>query len=257
MCGRQAPTAFTCAPGESQSRLERPARPDCVTVQITSAPRTASSLESTALASGHSAASFSALSRVRAEMRICSNGRAWSIAVRCGPAWWPAPTIARTRASSRASARVATPDTAAVRIAVIGLAFMVASTCAGLAVEERDRALVRVEAARGVLGEDATVFSAYRGRPRRGTSASGRGSCDSPGGLTTGRSGRWNSPRASEASADSIAAMQPGMSSSSTTSCSLRISMGRASLLRRAAPARAPDRAPRAPGRGAPGAAAR
>ena len=36
--------------------------------------------------------------------------------------------IASTRASSRASAFVATPETAAVRIAVIGLAFITATT---------------------------------------------------------------------------------------------------------------------------------
>ena len=50
----------------------------------------------------------------------------------------------------RASARVATAETAAVRISVIGAAFMIATQLAGLAVVEQDAAHVRVEAARRV-----------------------------------------------------------------------------------------------------------
>ena len=65
---------------------------------------------------------------MRDAMRIRSNGRASSIAAMCGCAWWPEPTIASSVASSRASSLVATPETAAVRIAVIADAFISART---------------------------------------------------------------------------------------------------------------------------------
>ena len=66
----------------------------------------------------------------------------------------PAPRIASVRTSSRASSRVATPETAAVRTAVIAAGVQQRARLTGLAVEERDEALVRVEAARAVAGED-------------------------------------------------------------------------------------------------------
>ena len=81
--GRLAPTAFTCAPGAAIRRRTTGSR-DEVTVQTTSASRRASSTVSTATARGHSAASRSALSRLRAAILICSNCRASSIAAMCG-----------------------------------------------------------------------------------------------------------------------------------------------------------------------------
>ena len=83
MCGKQAPTALMCAPGFSHSKLSTGSA-DCVTVQITSAPRTASSFDSTARAAGHLAASRSAFSRGAGRDPDLSNGRASSIASTCG-----------------------------------------------------------------------------------------------------------------------------------------------------------------------------
>ena len=67
----------------------------------------------------------------------------------------PAPRIASVRDSGRASSRVATPETAAVRIDGDRAGVQQRTRRAGLAVEERDEALVGVEVARGVSGRDA------------------------------------------------------------------------------------------------------
>ena len=55
---------------------------------------------------------------VRLKTTTRSKSRTARIASRCERAWIPAPRIASVRASARASRRVATPETAAVRTAV-------------------------------------------------------------------------------------------------------------------------------------------
>ena len=77
-------------------------------MQTTSAPRTASSALPPVL---------------RLHMRISGESSTARIAAACDFPWTPVPRIATVRAPGRASARVATAETAAVRIAVIGEAF--------------------------------------------------------------------------------------------------------------------------------------
>ena len=112
-----------------------------VAVTITSASRTASSARAPP---PRRPAMPARASRLQTTTR--SKSRTARIASRCDAPWMPAPRIASIFASSRASSRVATPETAAVRIAVIAPAFMTARGLAGLAVEERDEPLMRVEA---------------------------------------------------------------------------------------------------------------
>lgn len=69
-----------------------------------------------------------ARSGLRPKTRARRMGRATRIASKCVRAWTPVPMTARSAASSRASRRVATPETAAVRIAVMELASMTASS---------------------------------------------------------------------------------------------------------------------------------
>jgi len=76
---------------------------------------------------GLSAANRWALAAVRLHTRTRRSGRTARIAARWVRAWTPAPRMARSPALSRASARVATPLHAAVRIAVMLLASMIAS----------------------------------------------------------------------------------------------------------------------------------
>ena len=135
-----------------------------MTVQTTSAPRTASSTVSTARASGHSAARRSALSRERAAIRMSSNWRGLEHRrdVRMGLV--AGADDREHRASSRASTRVATPETAAVRIAVIGLAFITASTSPVSPSYSVTVPWCGSSPRAGLSGKIATVFSAYSGR---------------------------------------------------------------------------------------------
>ena len=92
-----------------------------VAVTTTSAPRTASSavaVASTGNGAVASAAKARACSGVRLQTRARANGLTFAIACRCDRAWTPEPRIASSCASSRASIRVATAETAAVRISV-------------------------------------------------------------------------------------------------------------------------------------------
>ncbi len=123
--------ALMCAPGEIHSRRNTGSR-EVVAVTIRSAPRTAAST----LATGSietadcgciSLAKFFAFSKLRAAMRTRLSGRAQIIADRCERACTPAPIMARSHASSRDKRRVASPLTAAVRIAVIAEALTTAS----------------------------------------------------------------------------------------------------------------------------------
>ena len=96
--------------------------------QTTSAPRTASSNESTALPPT-SWASSSARSGLRPAMRISSKSRTRVAASTCERAWTPDPSTARTLASGRARAFVETAEEAPVRTAVISVPSMRASGC--------------------------------------------------------------------------------------------------------------------------------
>src|SRR5216684_4186189 len=64
--------------------------------------------------------------RRRVQLALVGLAGTAAIAARWVRAWTPDPTIARTEASSRARARVAAPETAAVRIAVIADPFIIA-----------------------------------------------------------------------------------------------------------------------------------
>ena len=96
-----------------------------------SAPRTASRTERTgSTGMFHRADSRRAKRAARPGFWLATRtlrmGRTASMASRCVRAWTPEPMIARSPASSRARSRVATPLTAAVRIAVIEVASMMA-----------------------------------------------------------------------------------------------------------------------------------
>ena len=101
-------------------------------MQTRSAPRTASRAEgaaSTFRPSDRSArcAKARTCSGRRLHARTRRSGRACDIASRWVSACTPVPSSARSPASARASNRVATPETAAVRTAVIELASITAS----------------------------------------------------------------------------------------------------------------------------------
>ena len=118
--GIEEPTALTWVPGANHSRSTIGSRAE-VTVTTTSAPRTAASALSTAsTGNGASApaAKASACAGVRLQTRACSNEWARVIASRWARACTPEPRIASTCESGRARARVATAETAAVRIDV-------------------------------------------------------------------------------------------------------------------------------------------
>src|SRR5207253_1854085 len=85
----------------------------------TSAPRTASSKDSTARACRLRLARSLARSALREAMRISLKSRMRGKVSRCANPCTPAPRIARTRASSRASTRAATAAVPPVRIAVM------------------------------------------------------------------------------------------------------------------------------------------
>ena len=97
----------------------------------------------------------------------------------------------RRRRPRRASARVATALTAAVRIAVTAEASTMPRHAAVLAVEHDDDALVRVEPAPRILGEDRDGLEPEgRARRPRGAPSSGPSGPGDLGGRTTERSGR-------------------------------------------------------------------
>ena len=93
-------------------------------------------------------------SRPRSTCGSPRSGSTARIASTCERACTPAPRIATPARPGRASARVATAETAAVRIAVIARGVQQRAQLAGLAVVEEHRALVRVEPARGVARGD-------------------------------------------------------------------------------------------------------
>ena len=145
------PTAFTCVPSASHSRRTIGSRED-VAVTTTSAPSSASSARRRLL----DAFQLRRLARASGSRR----GRARTGARRASPrdatrACTPAPRIASVRDSGRASSRVATADTAAVRTAVIAEGVDERARLARHAVEEGDEALVAVEPERRVAGRDA------------------------------------------------------------------------------------------------------
>jgi len=72
----------------------------------------------------------------------------------------PAPMIAKSPASSRASKRVASPLTAAVRIAVMAEALTTASNSRVVPVEKHYASLMSILSDRRVAGENANCFQA-------------------------------------------------------------------------------------------------
>ncbi len=123
LVGIDDPTALMCTPSFSQ-RCSKIGSGLAVTVAMMSADRTA--------ASGLAAASIgtwkrgrssedraAACSALRLQIRTLRSGRTAAIASRWVRACTPAPRMASSPASGRASRSVATPDTAAVRIAVM------------------------------------------------------------------------------------------------------------------------------------------
>ena len=157
--GMLEPTAFTCAPSFSHSRCtigsaRRRRGDDDVRVAHRLLGRR-DLLDAVELRGARPG--------VRLQTTTRSKSRTARIASRCALPWMPAPRIASVRASSRASSRVATPETAAVRTAVIAARVQERARLAGLAVEERDEALVEVEPARRVARGITTVFSPQSG----------------------------------------------------------------------------------------------
>src|SRR5581483_1453217 len=116
--GTLEPTALTCTPGFSHSRRTTGSA-SAVTVQRTSASRTASSALPT-LSAPSSVLPLALHTSTRSKPRTAC------IASRCERACVPVPRIASVPTSARASRRVATADTAAVRTAVIPPAFTIA-----------------------------------------------------------------------------------------------------------------------------------
>ena len=84
---------------------------------------------------------------------------------------------------------MATAETAAVRISVIGDAFMIATSSPGLAVVEQDAAHVRVEPARRVVGRDDDLLERVRGRRAAAVSGHEPEQLVASGGRMTERSG--------------------------------------------------------------------
>ena len=140
-----------------------------VTVQTTSASWTASravaaTWTSRAWRARAASASRAACAGSRLHTRTRRSGRTSAMASRCVAAWTPLPSRASVLASGRASRRVATPDTAAVRIAVMELASMIARSRPALGLEEEHGALVRVELGAVVAGKDADDLDPHRRR---------------------------------------------------------------------------------------------
>ncbi len=127
--------------------------------------------------------------------------------------------MASTRASSRASVRVATALTAAVRISVTAEASSIAVGTAGVAVEQGHDPLVGVEAQAGIAGHDADRLEREHPRRRRPRQAGIRPmNPGAPGATITERSGMNVSPRAWAASTSAIASAHAAGSSAATTS---------------------------------------
>jgi len=124
--GKHDPTAFTCAPLASQ-RFSTIGSVAAVVVQTTSAPKSAASTEGATIAPT-SPASCSAASSFRDQILISGSPSTARIACTCPRACAPEPRMATRPAPGRANARVATADTAAVRISVIGDAFIIATS---------------------------------------------------------------------------------------------------------------------------------
>ena len=121
LAGRMAPTALRCAPCArcSSRRKGSTAR---VTVVTIGASFVASATDEHATASRESSericsASCSPFAAVRFQSRTRRNGRTAATASTWRSAWRPAPIRASSSAPGRASQRVATPETAAVRSA--------------------------------------------------------------------------------------------------------------------------------------------
>ena len=228
------PTAFTCVPGASHSRRRIGS---CALVQV----HTTSAPWSTASAVPPSRRLHDRISTSPSTARIAS---AWERACT------PAPRIATVRAPGRASARVATAETAAVRISVIGEAFRIACN-SPVSPSWRRTAPWCASSPRAELPGAITISFSDHVDPSPLLWAGMKPiRLSAPGGRVTNRSGWCSSPRASARRTFSIASMHSSIGSSRRTSCSGMTS----TLMRRvrsAAPApraRAGGRAPRAPG---------
>ena len=115
-----------CAPGDTHSPRTTGSLA-VVTVQMRSAPRTASSALAHAstvmpVSADSRAAKAVALSAGTLNTRTRRSGRTARMACRCVWACVPAPMMARSPASGRASRSVTSPLTAAVRMAVTAVA---------------------------------------------------------------------------------------------------------------------------------------
>jgi len=130
--GKLAPTMFRWAPGATHER-SMTGSVEVVAVTTRSAPRIACA----ALGIGSisqatwlciSSARVRARSMFRLATRTRRRVRTAAMARRCVRACTPAPMMAKSPASPRASKRVARPETAAVRMAVMAEAFISASS---------------------------------------------------------------------------------------------------------------------------------
>src|SRR6266536_3439719 len=197
--GRQAPTAFTCAPGASMPPVTTGSTL-ATAVQTRLAPSSASATDSRTSTGGpkrspaHSASAL-AWAWVRLQTRMRSSRRTAAIASRWLRAWVPAPTIARSRASEAASARVATADTAPVRISVIAAA---SSTAVGTPVWGSNMVTVPWWVSRPRAGFPGWMVTVLIPKPRSGPAHAGMAAImpAAPDGWTTIRSG-WTTAAAS------------------------------------------------------------
>ncbi len=160
-----------CAPSASQEPSTTGVE-EAVTVQMMSAPSMAaraSALASTVTpASDASATKASRRSRCGLQARTRPMDRTARMASRWDRAWVPEPMMARSVASGRASRRVASPLTAAVRMAVMAMASISATglPCSGF--EQEHEALVRLVAGAVVAREDRDDLDPERRRIAEG-----------------------------------------------------------------------------------------
>ncbi len=155
--------AFTCVPADSRLPSNTGVA-DVVHVQTMSAPATASASPRRASMSSARAASSRCAARCGSLLTTvtCCTGRTARIAATWDVACTPAPKITSDDASSRASIRVANPDTAAVRSAVNAAPSMSASGASELAAEEDVRSVYRRQAEGHVLVSDTDDFDTGR-----------------------------------------------------------------------------------------------
>ena len=214
------PTALTCVPGASQARSTIGSRAE-VAVTTTSASRSASSAlaaASTGNGASDSATSASTASGVRLHTRARSNRPSAAIASRCERACTPAPRIASSFASGLARARVATAETAAVRMAVTAEP---SSTARSWPVSPSKSSTPPWWASRpfaGFPGKMQTAFRPYEVPGSERCAGIRPNRLSSSGGRMAQRSGCHIRPRAKSESVSCMSSMQSPIGSSRRTS---------------------------------------